>query len=178
MTVEKPKPKQLLRPITTGAGSAMNQSQFVAITWNSLEARENHAYVVGLVLGLFLIDWKTGASLLSQSLSVAIAITIHFRQSCETALYKKKTKVKKTDAGLEWPISWRTKTLCLTPVLPRPFFSHAVERYISQTVLFARSIVRNDIFMVADLLYHAAIGVVTAEPAAKLPLCAAAPRRG
>ena len=31
MNVEKPKPKQLLRPITTGAGSAMNQLQFVAI---------------------------------------------------------------------------------------------------------------------------------------------------
>ena len=40
MTVEKPKRKQLLRPITTGAGSAMYQSQFLAITWNSLEARE------------------------------------------------------------------------------------------------------------------------------------------
>ena len=40
MTVEKPKPKQLLRPITTGADSAMNQSQFLAITCNSLEARE------------------------------------------------------------------------------------------------------------------------------------------
>ena len=40
MTVEKPKPKQLLRPITTGAESAMNQSQFVAIRCNSLEARE------------------------------------------------------------------------------------------------------------------------------------------
>ena len=40
MTVEKPKPKQLLRPITTGTGSAMNQSQFLAITCNSLEARE------------------------------------------------------------------------------------------------------------------------------------------
>ena len=40
MTVEKPKPKQLLPPITTGAGSAMNQSQFLAITCNSLEARE------------------------------------------------------------------------------------------------------------------------------------------
>ena len=26
MTVEKPKPKQLLQPITTGAGSAINQS--------------------------------------------------------------------------------------------------------------------------------------------------------
>ena len=40
MTVEKPKPKQLLRPTTTGAGSAVNQSQFLAITCNSLEARE------------------------------------------------------------------------------------------------------------------------------------------
>ena len=40
MTVEKPKPKQLLRPITTGADSAMNQSQFLAITCNPLEARE------------------------------------------------------------------------------------------------------------------------------------------
>ena len=37
MTVEKPKP---IRPITTGAGSAMNQSQFLAITCNSLKARE------------------------------------------------------------------------------------------------------------------------------------------
>ena len=40
MTVEKPKPKQLLRPITTRAGSAMNQSQFLAITCNSLKAQE------------------------------------------------------------------------------------------------------------------------------------------
>ena len=40
MTVEKPKPKQLLRPITTGANSAMDQSQFLAITCSSLEARE------------------------------------------------------------------------------------------------------------------------------------------
>ena len=40
MTVEKPKPKQLLRPITTGAGSAMNQSQFLAIIYNLLKARE------------------------------------------------------------------------------------------------------------------------------------------
>ena len=40
MTVEKPKPKQLLRPITTGADSAMNQSQFLAITCNSLKERE------------------------------------------------------------------------------------------------------------------------------------------
>ena len=32
MTVEKPKPKQLLRPITAEADNAMNQSQFLAIT--------------------------------------------------------------------------------------------------------------------------------------------------
>ena len=40
MTVEKPKPKQLLRTITAGANSAMNQSEFLAITCNSLEAQE------------------------------------------------------------------------------------------------------------------------------------------
>ena len=40
MTVEKPKPKQVLRPRTTGATSAMNQSQFLAITFKSLKARE------------------------------------------------------------------------------------------------------------------------------------------
>ena len=39
MTVEKPKPKQLLRPITKGADSTMNQSQFLAVTYNSLKAR-------------------------------------------------------------------------------------------------------------------------------------------
>ena len=55
MTVEKPKPKQLLRPITTGAGSAMNQSPFLAMTCNSLKAREKSAYMVRLVLFLILI---------------------------------------------------------------------------------------------------------------------------
>ena len=37
----KPVPKQLLRPITTGVNSAMNQSEFLAITCNLLKAREN-----------------------------------------------------------------------------------------------------------------------------------------
>ena len=40
MTVEKPKPKQLFRPITTGTNGAMNQSQFLAIICHSLKARE------------------------------------------------------------------------------------------------------------------------------------------
>jgi len=40
MTVEKPKPKQSLRPTATGTNSAMNQSQFPATICNSLKARE------------------------------------------------------------------------------------------------------------------------------------------
>ena len=43
MTVKKPKPKQLLRPITTGADSTMKQSQYlgiIIITCNSLKAWE------------------------------------------------------------------------------------------------------------------------------------------
>ena len=40
MTVEKPKPRQLLRPITTGADSVVNQSEFLAITSNMLKAWE------------------------------------------------------------------------------------------------------------------------------------------
>ena len=40
MAVEKAKPKQLPRPITLGADNVINQSQFRAITYNSLEARE------------------------------------------------------------------------------------------------------------------------------------------
>ena len=76
MTVEKPKPKQLLRPITTGTDSARNQSQLLAITCNSLEALEK-SRVHGVIGFGFASHWlkKTGASLFSQSLSVAIAIT-------------------------------------------------------------------------------------------------------
>ena len=75
MNVEKPKPKQLLRPITTGTNSSMNQSQFLAITCDSLQAREK-SRVHGAIGFGFASHWlKTGASLLSQSLSVAIAIT-------------------------------------------------------------------------------------------------------
>ena len=56
MTVEKPKPKQLLRPITTGAESAMNQSQFLAITCNSLKAREK-SHVHGAIGFGFAPHW-------------------------------------------------------------------------------------------------------------------------
>ena len=61
MTVEKPKPKQLLRPITTGTNSAMNQSQFLAITCNSLEAREKSRVHVAIGFGFashWLKNWR------------------------------------------------------------------------------------------------------------------------
>ena len=67
MTVETPKPKQLLRPITIGTNSTINQSQFLAITCNSLKAREKSREQGAIGFGF--------ACLLSQSLSVAISIT-------------------------------------------------------------------------------------------------------
>ena len=57
MTVEKPKPKQLLQPITTGADCAMNQSQFPAITCNSLKVREK-SRVCGAIGFGFASHWS------------------------------------------------------------------------------------------------------------------------
>ena len=61
MTVEKPKPKQLLRPIPTEADSAMNQSQFLAITCNSLKAREKSRVQDAIAFGFashWLKNWR------------------------------------------------------------------------------------------------------------------------
>ena len=52
MTVEKPKPKQLLRPVTTGA----NQSQNLAITCNSFKAREKSGVHGAIAFG-FASHW-------------------------------------------------------------------------------------------------------------------------
>ena len=61
MTVEKPKPQQLPRPITTGANSAMNQSQFLAIICNSLKSREESRVHGAIDFGLpsqWLKNWR------------------------------------------------------------------------------------------------------------------------
>ena len=61
MTVENPKPKQLLRPFTTGADSAMNQSQLLAITYNSLKAREKSRVHSAIAFGFashWLKNWR------------------------------------------------------------------------------------------------------------------------
>jgi len=74
MTVEKPKPKQLPWPITT-ANSAINQSQFLAITFNLLKVREKW-HVHGAIDFGFASHWlKNYHKSFSQSLRVAITIT-------------------------------------------------------------------------------------------------------
>ena len=59
MTVEEPKAKQLLRPITIGTNSAMNQSHFLAITCNygSSKRGKNHAYMQGGIGFGFACHW-------------------------------------------------------------------------------------------------------------------------
>ena len=69
MTVEKAKRKQLLRPITTGADSVTNQSEFLAITSMSLKAREKSRVQITIAFSFashWLENWRE---------SVAIAIT-------------------------------------------------------------------------------------------------------
>ena len=87
MTVEKPKPKQLLRPITTGAGSAMNQSQFLAITCNSPEAREKSPVHGAIGFGFashWLKNWRDSFKPISKRSNRNHVIT--FDSHLETAL--------------------------------------------------------------------------------------------
>ena len=96
MTVEKPKPKQLLRPITTGAGSAMNQSQFLAITCNSLEARERSRVHGAIGFGLashWLKNWRESFKPITKRSNRNHGIT--FDSHLKTALYFATDPVKK-----------------------------------------------------------------------------------
>ena len=88
MTVEKPKPKQLLRPITTGTNSAMNQSQFLAITCNSLEAREKSRVHGAIGFGFashWLKTWRESFKPITKRSNRNHVIT--FDSHLKTALY-------------------------------------------------------------------------------------------
>ena len=92
MTVEKPKPKQLLQPITTGAGSAMNQSQFLAITCNSLEARERSRVHGAIGFGFashWLKNWRESFKPITKRSDRNHGIT--FDSHLKTALSKAET---------------------------------------------------------------------------------------
>ena len=87
MTVERPKPKQLLRPITTGADSAMNQSQFLAIICNSLKAREKSRVRGAIRFGFtshWLKNWRESFQPITKSSNRIRVIT--FDSHLKTAL--------------------------------------------------------------------------------------------
>ena len=72
MTLEKSKPKQLLRPFTTGADSAMNQSQFRAIICNSLKAREKSSVHGAIAFGFashWLKNWRESVKPIAKRLA-------------------------------------------------------------------------------------------------------------
>ena len=88
MTVEKPKAKQLFGPITTGAGSAMNQSQFLAITCNLLKARERSRVQGAIGFGFasnWLKNWRDSFKPVTKRRNHNHVIT--FDSRLKTALY-------------------------------------------------------------------------------------------
>ena len=88
MTVEKPKPRQLLRPITTGANSAINQSQFLAITCNSLKAQEKSRVHGAIGFGFashWLKNWRESFQPITNSSNRNDVLT--FDRHLKTTLY-------------------------------------------------------------------------------------------
>ena len=88
MTVKKPKPKQLLRPITTGANSAMSQSQSLAITCNSLKGREKSRVHGAIGFGFvshWLKNWRESFEPITKCSNRNHVIT--FDSHLKTALY-------------------------------------------------------------------------------------------
>ena len=91
MTVEKPKLNQLPRPITTGTNSAMNQSQFLAITCNSPEAREKSRVHGAIVFGFashWLKNWRDSFKPITKrsNRNHVISFDIHLKTALNTQL--------------------------------------------------------------------------------------------
>ena len=93
MTVEKPKPKQLLRAITTGANSAMIQTQSQEITSNSLETREKsrvHGAIGFCFASHWLKNWRESFKPITNRNHV-----ITFDSHLKTALITKRLTLRK-----------------------------------------------------------------------------------
>ena len=88
MSVVKPKPKQLLWPITSGAANPMNQSELKANTWNRHHARENVCEKVTMVLVLLLICWESGARFMANHITYEQCKTKAIAKLLSTALPK------------------------------------------------------------------------------------------
>ena len=84
MAVEKPKSKQLPRPITTGANSAMNQSQLLTIICNLLKAREKlrvHGAIGFCFASHWLKNWREAFKPITKRSNRSHVITLdsHFK---------------------------------------------------------------------------------------------------
>ena len=96
MTVEKPKPKQLLRAIMTGANSAMNHSQFLEITSNSLETREKsrvHGAIGFCFASHWLKNWRESFKPITKRSNRNHVITLD--RHLKTALITKRLTLRK-----------------------------------------------------------------------------------
>ena len=123
MTVEKPKPKQLLRPITTGAGSMMNQSQFLAITCNSLEAWEKSRVRGAIGFGFashWLKNWRESFKPITKRSNRNHVIT--FDSHLKTVLCanrKLKQQRRQRQRKRHWKINiWEMMTMLCSLLLP------------------------------------------------------------
>jgi len=106
MTVEQPKPKQLLRPIITAAGSAMNQSQFLAITCNSLEAREKSRVRGAIDIGFdshWLKNWHESLKPITKRSNRNHVITFdsHLKTALKASIYHKSHSMQISTCCLE-----------------------------------------------------------------------------
>ena len=91
MTVEKTKLNQLLRPIITGTNSSMNQSQFLAITCNSPEAREKSRVHGAIGFGFasyWLKNWRDSFKPITKRINRNHVITFdsHLKTALNTQL--------------------------------------------------------------------------------------------
>ena len=90
----KTKPKQLLRPITIGTNSSMSQSQFLAITCNSLEEREKSRVHDAVGFGFashWLKNWRESFKPITKRSKRNHVIT--FDSNLKTALKRNNTEL-------------------------------------------------------------------------------------
>ena len=105
MNVGKPKPKQLLQPITIGANRAMNQSQFLAIICNSLKAREESRVHGANGFGLashWLKNWRESFNSITKSSNRNHVITFdsHLKTALTTTAFAVCCPTKKLMLGI------------------------------------------------------------------------------
>ena len=109
MTVEKPKPKpkQLLRPITTGADSVINQSQILAITCNSLKAREKSRVHGAIGFGFashWLKNWRESFKPITKRSNRNHVITFdsHLKTALSLTIYLLNSFTQVDDTIIPW----------------------------------------------------------------------------